>query len=363
MAKFGLYGLLTCLPRGFGSTSWRTINRIRYWLLNVAVNTLITVNVIRMPHRPDLLKLCQSVIVLTIAAVVIGCTATTDKPASDAQRNLQAGRTGVALTTTALQDPPRAMARRALDNPAFTWDSTATTGVTVYFQPGRYAAPHADRLLAGAEESLQHALALLDESAFPHHLRMFYVESREEMAQLTGQERGSTGLADFESATVYVVLNAEKPRGADRHEIMHSVSIMRWGQPAGARTLEEWLPGGWLREGLATYADNQCGPATVREISHAMYEAGDIIPVDSLATAFLRQNDLYAYIQAGSIMEYLIETYGVEQYRAFWEGGNASFADVYGLSMAALQSDWHLWLSKTSPNPFVDLDLLNEEGC
>ncbi|MEM8488160.1 MAG: hypothetical protein AAF564_21600 [Bacteroidota bacterium] len=264
---------------------------------------------------------------------------------------------------SAALDPPRAMARRALDNPAFSWDSTGTAKVTLYFQRDSFAATRAAALLVEAEMHLEHAQTLLGEPSFPHHLRVFYVESREEMAVLTGQTRGSTGLADFESATVAVVLNGEKRRGAERHEIMHIVSTMRWGQPAGARTLEEWLPGGWLREGLATYADNYCGSSTIRETALAMYKAGDIIPVDSLANAFLNQDDLSAYIQAGTLMQYLIETEGIEKYRLFWEGGNASFETVYGRSLDILEAAWHAWLNNTPAHEQPDLANLKANGC
>jgi hypothetical protein len=104
---------------------------------------------------------------------------------------------GCAPSQTPIQsEATTGLARAALDNPAFQWDSTATPTLTLYYQPDSYAADHAATLKGRAEEARARALAMLGEVEFPHGLRRFYVNSRQEMAALEYLIQ-TNGLASF----------------------------------------------------------------------------------------------------------------------------------------------------------------------
>lgn len=263
--------------------------------------------------------------------------------------------------TSMPEEAPTGLARAALDNPVFRWDSTATPTLTLYYQPGSYAADRVPVLRGRAEEARERTLAMLGETEFPHRLRLFYVSSREEMAALTGRE--STGSADVDSYTVALVAN-ESWTPFERHEVMHAVSLLLWGQPGDPATQQEWLRGGWLREGIATAAEDRCGSAPNRSVAAAMKAEGRLIPLESLTTtAFYQQDDIAAYLQAGSLVEYLIQTYGIAPFRRLWQEG-AGVAAIYGKPTSDLEAEWQAWLGGTPAAVSAEeLSALRERGC
>lgn len=244
-------------------------------------------------------------------------------------------------------NPPEGLAQTALA--AFAWDALAAPGFTTYSRPGSYAHAHADELHARTGDALHHALDLLGETTYPAHLRVFYVGSRDEMVPLTGGRY--TGFADAPGHVVALVEN-ETWRAFTRHEVMHAVSLLLWGHPGGAEdaprdsvAVRAWRRGGWLREGIAAAAEDRCGPYTNRGVAATMEQEGALLPLALLMGAFYEQDDLAAYLQAGSLVGYLLDTYGRETFRTLWESN--SVEDAYGMSVAAVEAAWVAWLRAT----------------
>ncbi len=262
--------------------------------------------------------------------------------------------------------PPSGLARTALAHPAFRWDSLAGPGLTTYLRSGSYAASRADDLHARTGDALRHALALLGESAYPAHLRVFYVGSRDDMVPITGGRH--TGTTDAGAHAVALVEN-ESWRAFTRHEVMHAVSLLLWGQPGGAEdtpqdsaAAEAWRRGGWLREGLAAAAENRCGPYTNRGASAVMQGEGTLIPIGALAGSFYEQDDLAAYLQAGSLVEYLLGTYGRERFQALWRSGSVEVA--YDKRAAVVGAEWAAWLRSAPPKARPESTAaLRARGC
>src|SRR3954466_2314559 len=74
----------------------------------------------------------------------------------------------------------------ATSNRAFQWDSLVTPTFTLYAQRGEYAAGRLPELRGEVDSAITHALEILGEPAYPVHLEVFYVRSRDDVKALTG---------------------------------------------------------------------------------------------------------------------------------------------------------------------------------
>ena len=119
-----------------------------------------------------------------------------------------------------------------------------------------------------------------------------------------------------------MLVAADTIRPAHRHEVMHAVSLRLWGQPGAApddprepSNAAAFYRGGWLREGVATAADNGCVPWSARGIAAQMIAENERIPLDTLTAAFYQKDGLSAYLQGGSLVEFLLEAYGRDRFK------------------------------------------------
>ena len=239
----------------------------------------------------------------------------------------------------------------ATSNPAFQWDSLVTPGFTLYAQRGGYAAGRFPDLRGEVDSAITHALEILGEPAYRAHLKVFYVRSRDEVKGVTGM----TGMGITRAAYNAVVLvAADTIRPAHRHEVMHAVSLRLWGQPGAApddprepSNAAAFYRGGWLREGVATAADNGCVPWSARGIAAQMIAENERIPLDTLTAAFYQKDGLSAYLQGGSLVEFLLEAYGRDRFKRLWRLGADSIAAVYAKPSAKIEAEWLDWLKAT----------------
>ena len=242
-------------------------------------------------------------------------------------------------------------AERALAHPLFVWDSITAPGFTLYTKRGGYGAERALEYRDEVTSALSHALTMLNEPRFPEHVRVFVVESREDVDALTGAP--TNGWADPAGRNLAVVARAEC-RPLFRHEVMHVVSLLLWGNPLGGSvdprvqqnpvTFEQ---GAWLREGIAAAAEDRYGAYSYRGMAAQWQSEGGLIALDTLVRSFYRQDDLAAYLQSGSLVQYLLETYGTAPLRVVWREGADAFGRAFGKSLPQIEADWQQWLRAT----------------
>jgi hypothetical protein len=239
----------------------------------------------------------------------------------------------------------------ALSNPRFVWDSITAPGFTLYTNRGSYGAERATQYRGEVTVAISHALAMLGESRFGEHLQVFVMGSREDVEAVTGT--GWNGWTDPAGRNLAVVAR-EECRPVFRHEVMHAVSLVLWGNPLVERVDPNPPPdpdpfgrGGWLREGIAAAAEDVYGKYSYRGMAAQWQAEGTLLPLDSLVNSFYRQDDLAAYLEAGSLVQYLLERYGSASLREVWREGPGAFDRVYGRSFTQLEADWHEWLRAT----------------
>jgi hypothetical protein len=238
--------------------------------------------------------------------------------------------------------------RDALATASRNWDSVATPAFTLYMPRNSYAATRSSRYVAEVDSAIDNALRMLGERSYPAHLRVYYVGSRDEMKAIMGN--ASAGSADAEVNRV-VFAAADTMRPLHRHEIMHAVSLLVWGHPGGPdkdpripTTGDLFVKGGWLREGLAAAAEDVCGKYTYGGVAAQMQAEGQLLPLDTLIREFYRKDDLITYLQAGSLVKYLLSAYGPVPFRELWRGGGDDFAAAYGKTLSAIEAEWQQWL-------------------
>ncbi|NOT09412.1 MAG: hypothetical protein HOP28_14545 [Gemmatimonadales bacterium] len=239
----------------------------------------------------------------------------------------------------------------ATSNAALQWDSLVTPAFTLYAQRGGYAADRLPELRSEVDSAITHALEILGEPGYRAHLRVFYVRSREDVKAVTGMAGMGITRAAYNAV---VLVAADTSRPAHRHEVMHAVSLRLWGQP-GATPGDPREPsnaavfyrGGWLREGLATTADKGCVPWSVRGIAAQMVAENERIPLDTLTAAFYQKDGLSAYLQGGSLVQFLLLAYGRDRFKRLWHLGADSIAAVYGKPSATIEAEWLGWLKAT----------------
>jgi len=250
-------------------------------------------------------------------------------------------------------DSPRGLGLTALAYPGFHWISRSAPPFRVYFLEDSYAAAHQDSLLTRVDSASSHAFEVLGLQQDTTTIRVFFLETRLQMATLLG--RRATGFAEPATGTVLLMTNPDW-RAFERHEIMHVVSERSWG-PADAGA-------DWLREGLAQFADGRCGRYSNEQAAGGLAAEDGWIPLESLVGNFRALPDLTAYLQAASLAGYIHRVYGIRGLRAMWRGGPREFERVTGHSLTRLERDWRVAMAAVSAGPGPDeVARLRERGC
>jgi len=251
-------------------------------------------------------------------------------------------------------DPPRSQSaevQRLLGDERYEWVTIETLNTRIHLPVGSYAQANRDVLPERAEESRAAVLRLLRESEYTNTMELFYVDSRQDMENLTGSP--ATGFAYYRDAAVVLVFN-ESWRAFERHELTHVVTLGTWQTPAGPAVVE----------GLATYVDGDCGGYEHGRITRTMLDMGALLQLETLGGDFRRQDDLVAYLQAASTMEFMVQRLGPDVMHLLWIRGLRAAPGLLETSVGDFESQFENWLSSTyDPLPAGAWDAIRNGGC
>jgi hypothetical protein len=246
--------------------------------------------------------------------------------------------------------PPSPLAAGFLSRPGFRWRRVATPNLRLYVRPHSYAARHADGIAGAAEEAGRRAYRLLEMPEEPAMFDVFFVADRAEMTRLTGRrERGTT----FPEDRAAVLVASEHWRPFLRHELMHAASIRAWGRSPAAD---------WVQEGLATDTEGVCGAQDIDTVAGWLVRNGRAIPLADLTTRFREQDDLTAYMLAGSLVRHLRTQYGIRAVHAAWSGDASALQRATGRTLAEIDAEWRRAVA-ARPATAVDWDAFRKNGC
>lgn len=234
--------------------------------------------------------------------------------------------------------------------PAARWALTETTGFRVHYLTGSAAERDLDRILEDAYAAHGEVAAQLGEPDDPIDI------------YLIDRVIGQGGYA----SSGWVVVSYTDRRYAPvtlssvfKHELVHRLdaAVGCDGAPP------------WLREGLAVYvAGGHYRPEPVREKAAALLGTTHYIPLDSLSRGFYTHQHEAAYLEAGAIVQFIVEDWGWdtlltvcetvssagedEQVNADDQARWNSIVAAMGYSNTrALEEAWQLWLRAKAIDP------------
>jgi hypothetical protein len=258
-----------------------------------------------------------------------------------------------ACTCTADGHPgsPPAQTRRILSDARYEWSTMEAADTRIHFPAGSYAESRREVLGARVRDSRSHVFRMLGQSDDGSLFHVFYVDTREDMAALTGAP--ATGFSYFSDGAVVLVFNSDW-QPFERHELAHVVTLGSWPTPGDMAVVE----------GLATYLQGQCGGYPNGSVARTIMDQNGLIPLDRLSTDFRSLNDLEAYLQAASVIALLVETQGRGILRTAWELGLGAAPDLLGTTAPDFLSDLRVWLQASfEPIPPAALEAIRRGGC
>lgn len=226
----------------------------------------------------------------------------------------------------------------------FEWQSFVKDNITLHwYAGGDLFGEVMARAMGGGLASLEQGRELVQPiKAF------IYSDAEDVQGAILFAQKWTGGLA-FSAHNILLITispeRVEKDVGGLVHELAHLlVREMTFNCFGGLPT--------WLNEGLAVYAE---GPLTASQQS-ALDEAiaeDRLITLRSLSSSFpaAHAGAILSYAQSGSLVEYLIQTYGWEKMQellaVFQDGStyDGALLQVYGMDMGALDQEWRAFLS------------------
>jgi len=235
---------------------------------------------------------------------------------------------------------PATLAERALRHSGYRWIRDATDHMDLYFFSDSHSYERGRAHHHHAEAARKHALGILGAPEYESRVGVFYLDAMEDMQALFGAQ--VLGKADPPGNAVALVLDEDVTR-RERHEIMH---VLSWGSWGGAA-----MPNAWISEGLAVFAQGDYLGHDLHHRAHQLGQSGSLLPIDTLIHCFLEQGESVSYVQAGSLVRFVHEVYGVEVLRGLWQQGVGRTVELTGRTLAQLDAEWRLYVADTGDVP------------
>jgi hypothetical protein len=219
---------------------------------------------------------------------------------------------------------------------AASWEMSTSEHFTLAYFARTAAARDITALKSVAEASLAQLTSTLDVPA-PSSIRVYLVDRvfwqggatyPDHIVLITYIDRNYTGVL----APAYFL-----------HELTHAL-----GQDIAGK---DGNPGGLLSEGLAVYAaGGHYGPEPLKAWAAALPSLHHYIPLADLRRDFTGAQHEIAYLEAGSLVQYLIETYGLPKFKTLYAHPDQIEA-LYGKTWDALEAEWLAHLKTVTFTP------------
>ena len=210
--------------------------------------------------------------------------------------------------------------------------------ITFNFPSNGFAYDNRDSIINACFDAIKHDLSIIHQNEYTDTFVAQFLSSRKEMLENTGYPSSESAVPQM-SKIWFAVDKDISPLMT--HEFMHMITFSFWGQPP----LQSYL----LKEGIATYAQNNCNGFGVEQIYAFFEKKNMLIAIDSLAGHFYAQPMMIAYHQSAYISQYLIETYGVQKFSLLYQSGFDSFEKIYGIQFKQILLDIKNKLDKKYP--------------
>lgn len=184
-----------------------------------------------------------------------------------------------------------------------------------YYEPDSFFNKNVEVLIEDALTARDKCVALLGNIRPAYSMKIIYFNDREKIRPYLNM--APKGIALPDAYTLLITTN-DSIRAYHTHELMHIISINQFGGYAAQ-------PFDWIQEGIAVYADNPCMNFPIHAISAYLLYANKLPSMDSLFYEFRNLPDMTAYMMAGSVSQYIIETYGLDKFKQVWKQGAENY--------------------------------------
>ena len=226
--------------------------------------------------------------------------------------------------------------------------------IDFYYEQDSFFDKQIPTLINETFNSKQHCENILGGRAITHKIRIIYFNSREKLRPFLNM--APKGYALTEAYTLLIATN-DSLRAYHTHELMHIISVSQFGGNAAQ-------PKYWIQEGLSVFADNPCMNYSIHSISANLLYSNKNATFDSLFYQFRELPDMEGYMQAGSVVQYFIEKYGMDKFKLLWQRGVGELTQIINISSKEFEKEYHEFLRESyEQKPEIDWGLLNEKGC
>jgi hypothetical protein len=232
--------------------------------------------------------------------------------------------------------------RTTYEDERFEWQTIEDGNLSVHYYFGDVAS--AQSVLRAARETIDR-FSKLEGTTVDFPVKIWVYRTAAEMAPAVASRRGQgpdtsiQTLGEVAAADTALVSRDQTFLDVVRHEVAHIVT----GRATRGHITE--IPT-WINEGLSTYSQKALLPSEEQALALAI-QRNRVLPITSLnASARGSSNDVSVfYAQSGSIIAYLVNTYGDEKFAAFIKALANDTTDkamqaVYGFDQTGLESLW-----------------------
>jgi hypothetical protein len=222
----------------------------------------------------------------------------------------------------------------------FTFQTLKQDNVTLYYHAGSEA--RATAVLNAAADTLQ-KVGALERTQVTFPVKVFLYTTADEMQPAIapgGPGRGVQILGEVVYSDTAMVSSDVATLDIVRHEVAHIVTRQATKGPFGIE--------GWLNEGISVYSQTKPLEGHADALQNAI--DGDRVlslkELNSSASGAVAGTVGLYYGQAGSIVKFLVDTYGADKFadmlKVFKDGTTADkgFQTVYGFDQLGMENAW-----------------------
>lgn len=237
---------------------------------------------------------------------------------------------------------------------ALTGKVSKTEGNIRYTMDSIMTIEDRNKAINTVKQYINENLLLLDETDFNDSVHIVLTKDRDEMYKYIYERFQGyympknydvTGIPENMIFCIYGI-----PHDALKHELMHMLSRSKWGN---METNNGWST--WLDEGLAVFANPEslnCDGRTLEERYTYFLQNNELLELDSLfSSSNIIYNNKRSYTQAGYIVSYLVDNFGIKKLKTLWQSGMNDFEKIYGIRFEDIILQMHDKLKLKYPMP------------
>lgn len=212
-----------------------------------------------------------------------------------------------------------------------------------------------EELIKKTKQYIAENLEIIEEKELKDSIHIITAKDLDEMEQKLVWERCAGKAFTFKEEGVpeyYIFFVFSPEYNVLKHELMHMVAALNWGQCKS---------GFWMREGIPVFAEPETysSDGYTLEERYLYYLQTDQLFEEKDLMEYIHTGDLFQtkriYNQSGYLVSVLYEKYGIEKLKQLWQSDMDDFEKIYGVTFAQMIEKINTDLNEKYPEK-VDFD-------